>query len=132
MEIKLRTFIIIREIMDQITFGSHGIYFSYENYDILGWCIFEKSKFYILQDKKNHQLVKLPMIKDIICKKGREYDYSSNRMIEFNYRLQIVNTNGMKHTIFYQFDEPDELILNYYNEVKEFKSIAEKIGQFYI
>lgn len=141
MVVELKKTKITKSIVDQSLLGNYNLYYNWDNYNILGWCLMRKSKhsyrYVLLYNNLSKSIVKLKYIL-----KDSHVELSKNRVkkaiIEGRYiypeltsiKIYFIDFSDSQF-IFQQTDESEDII-SLFNKVKEFIAEVELKGQIYL
>lgn len=139
MNIELKKYKITLSIINQTLLGNYKLFYSYEEYDILGWCIVKNLRYYILQNRNTKQLLKLPYVenyKDLTFQKeGMQVSDKNGGYTVLYLHILKAYAKDFKNTfpIYRQLEtESDEYAETIFNKTKEFIFKVNQIGQFYL
>lgn len=144
MIVELRKTKITKSIVDQSLLGHPSVYYNYDKYDILGWCVVVKAKsklrYILLYHREEKVIVKvrsiLSYIKDIEL-----YQESVQRMSPDKigyiyptvYKIKVYWADfNNAQVIKEQNDESDEDMIELFNKIKQLVIKTEQLGQIYI
>jgi hypothetical protein len=139
MNLELKKYKITSSIINQTLLGSYKLFYNSQGYDILGWCLVKKLRYYVLQNRETKQLLKLPYVennRDLTFKKvGVQIpDEDGGYRFPYLYLLKA-HAKDFRNTflVYHQSEtESDEYAEGVFNKTKDFIFKANQIGQFYL
>ena len=142
MIVELKKTKITNSIVNQSLSASCRLYYDWENYNILGWCLIKSGKqlirFVLLQNIKTGQILKLvyfSTVEDIKLKKENVQRGSNEEGFTFLSVYQIsIYFYDVSRTIpiLRQSEQTDKEMEDIVEKIKEFYNIVREKGQIYL
>lgn len=141
MIVELKKTKITKSIVQQSLLGSYSLFYNWEGYDVLGWCLVKTKhniRWTLLYKRISNQIIILPyisnhkkleIIEKTVQKQNPEGGYSFPLILFIKVYCNDLNSTI---TILEQTTETNEQMNEKFNKCKEFLTIVNQKGQIYL